>query len=80
MEGIEAALARFKGKIPQGVKWRRYKELTMMRHTLVSQVSQLSSKLRLTPQNWIDPATLGRRQVRQSKQRPAIGGKVWDSE
>ena len=79
LKAIEAELAKFKGRIPTGAKWKRYKELTMLRHSIASQVGILSSKLRMTPQAWIDPQSAGRA-VRGSKQRPAIGAKPWGDE
>ena len=81
LERVEDRLEEFGEGIPEEDKaWHRYKELTAMAVTLAGQMTRLSGTLRLTPQSWTDPVTVGRQRVRHSKQRPLVGPKPWNGD
>jgi hypothetical protein len=70
---INKQFARFGSELPRAAKqWQRYKELTALRGRLASQVSLLSTKLRLTPQSRINPLSAARRVTRHVDQPPLM--------
>ena len=78
LKGVDKAFEAFADGVPEDdVLFQRYQALTRLRLSLVTQVSGLSTKLRLTAQSRYD-AESAFAAVRRQRERPAL--KPWQDD
>jgi hypothetical protein len=74
-QDVNQAFAAFEDEVPEdGERFQRYQALTRLRTTLVTQMANLATKLRLTSQARYDPESAFAA-VRRQRERPAL--KPW---